>query len=211
MDFLHNFKNLRNEIKDQSNQAKLIVVTKNQSFDKINHLINEGHKDFGENKVQEAKLKWEVFLNRNDDINLHFIGRLQSNKIKGIGELFKFIHSLDNIKNADLLAKEEIRTSKKLKYFIQVNLAKEIQKSGIEEEQLSELIFYCRKVRLNIIGFMCIPPINSDAKVYFNRLKYLASNYSFNELSMGMSDDFKDAISNGATYVRIGSLIFKQN
>ena len=211
MDFLHNFKNLRNEIKDQSNQANLIVVTKNQSFDKINHLINEGHKDFGENKVQEAKSKWEVILNKNEDINLHFIGKLQSNKIKGIGELFKFIHSLDNIKNADLLAKEEIRTSKKLKYFIQVNLAKEIQKSGIEEEQLSELIFYCKKVSLNVIGLMCIPPINSDASVYFKRLKYLASNYSFNELSMGMSDDFKDAISNGATYVRIGSLIFKQN
>ena len=211
MDFLHNFKNLRNEIKDHSNQANLIVVTKNQSFDKINHLINEGHKDFGENKVQEAKSKWEVFLNKNDDINLHFIGRLQSNKIKGIGELFKFIHSLDNIKNADLLAKEGIRTSKKLKYFIQVNLAKEIQKSGIEEEQLSELIFYCRKVSLNVIGLMCIPPINSDVSVYFKRLKYLAYNYSFNELSMGMSDDFKDAISNGATYVRIGSLIFKQN
>jgi pyridoxal phosphate enzyme (YggS family) len=211
MDFLHNFKNLRNEIKDQSKQANLIVVTKNQSFDKINHLINEGHKDFGENKVQEAKSKWEVFLNKNDDINLHFIGKLQSNKIKGIGELFKFIHSLDNIKNADLLAKEEIRTSKKLKYFIQVNLAKENQKSGVQEEQLSELIFYCKKVSLNIIGFMCIPPINSDAKVYFNRLKYLASNYSFNELSMGMSDDYKDAISSGATYVRIGSLIFKEN
>ena len=211
MDFLHNFKNLINDIKDQSNLTKLIVVTKNQSFDKINHLINEGHKDFGENKVQEAKLKWEVFLNKNDQINLHFIGKLQSNKIKGIGELFKFIHSLDNIKNADLLAKEEIRTSKKLKYFIQVNLAKEIQKSGIEEEQLSELIFYCRKVSLNVIGLMCIPPINSDASVYFKRLKYLASNYSFNELSMGMSDDFKDAISSGATYVRIGSLIFKEN
>ena len=211
MDFLHNFKNLINDIKEQSKQAKLIVVTKNQNFDKINHLINEGHKDFGENKVQEAKLKWEVFLNKNDHINLHFIGKLQSNKIKGIGELFKFIHSLDNIKNAELLAKEEIRTSKKLKYFIQVNLAKEIQKSGIEEEQLSELIFYCKKVSLNVIGLMCIPPINSDASVYFKRLKYLTSNYSFNELSMGMSDDYKDAISNGATYVRIGSLIFKEN
>lgn len=210
MNFLYNFKNLINEIKDHSKQAKLIVVTKNQSFDKINHLINEGHKDFGENKVQEAKLKWEVFLNKNDQINLHFIGKLQSNKIKGIGDLFKFIHSLDNVKNAELLAKEEIRTSKKLKYFIQVNLAKEIQKSGIEEEQLSELIFYCKKVSLNVIGLMCIPPINSDASVYFKRLKYLASNYSFNELSMGMSDDFKDAISNGATYVRIGSLIFKE-
>lgn len=194
-----------------SKKTKLIVVTKSQDVDKINIIIKQGHKDFGENKVQEAKLKWEVFLNKNDHINLHFIGKLQSNKIKGIGELFKFIHSLDNIKNAELLAKEEIRTSKKLKYFIQVNLAKEIQKSGIEEEQLSELIFYCKKVSLNVIGLMCIPPINSDASVYFKRLKYLTSNYSFNELSMGMSDDYKDAISNGATYVRIGSLIFKEN
>jgi pyridoxal phosphate enzyme (YggS family) len=208
MNFLHNFKTIKNEIKDYSNKANLIVVTKNQDFEKINHLIIEGHKDFGENKVQEAKLKWQDFLKNNSDIRLHFIGKLQSNKIKGIGELFQFIHSLDSIKNAELLAKEEIRSSKKLQYFIQVNIAKEIQKSGIQEEDLNELITFCRKVDLNVIGLMCIPPVTGDSSVLFNRLQQLSSNYSLKELSMGMSNDYKDAISNGATYVRIGSSIF---
>jgi PLP dependent protein len=209
MNFLHNFKTIKNEIKDYSNKANLIVVTKNQDFEKINHLIIEGHKDFGENKVQEAKLKWQDFLKNNSDIRLHFIGKLQSNKIKGIGELFQFIHSLDSIKNAELLAKEEIRSSKKLQYFIQVNIAKEVQKSGIQEEDLNELITFCRKVDLNIIGLMCIPPVTGNSSVLFKRLQQLSSNYSLKELSMGMSNDYKDAISNGATYVRIGSSIFK--
>jgi pyridoxal phosphate enzyme (YggS family) len=209
MNFLHNFKTIKNEIKDYSNKANLIVVTKNQDFEKINHLIIEGHKDFGENKVQEAKLKWQDFLKNNSDIRLHFIGKLQSNKIKGIGELFQFIHSLDSIKNAELLAKEEIRSSKKLQYFIQVNIAKEVQKSGIQEEDLKELITFCRKVDLNIIGLMCIPPVTGNSSVLFKRLQQLSSNYSLKELSMGMSNDYKDAISNGATYVRIGSSIFK--
>ena len=209
MNFLHNFKTIKNKIKDYSNKANLIVVTKNQDFEKINHLIIEGHKDFGENKVQEAKLKWQDFLKNNSNIRLHFIGKLQSNKIKGIGELFQFIHSLDSIKNAELLAKEEIRSSKKLQYFIQVNIAKEIQKSGIQEEDLNELITFCRKVDLNIIGLMCIPPVTGNSSVLFKRLQQLSSNYSLKELSMGMSNDYKDAISNGATYVRIGSSIFK--
>jgi pyridoxal phosphate enzyme (YggS family) len=209
MNFLHNFETIKNEIKDYSNKVNLIVVTKNQNFEKINHLIIEGHKDFGENKVQEAKLKWQDFLKNNSDIRLHFIGKLQSNKIKGIGELFQFIHSLDSIKNAELLAKEEIRSSKKLQYFIQVNIAKEIQKSGIQEEDLNELIAFCRKVDLNVIGLMCIPPVTGDSSVLFKRLQQLSSNYSLKELSMGMSNDYKDAISNGATYVRIGSSIFK--
>jgi len=208
MNFLHNFKTIKNEIKDYSNKVNLIVVTKNQNFEKINHLIIEGHKDFGENKVQEAKLKWQDFLKNNSNIRLHFIGKLQSNKIKGIGELFQFIHSLDSIKNAELLAKEEIRSSKKLQYFIQVNIAKEIQKSGIQEEDLNELITFCRKVDLNVIGLMCIPPVTGNSSVLFKRLQQLSANYSLKELSMGMSNDYKDAISNGATYVRIGSSIF---
>jgi hypothetical protein len=210
MNFLHNFKTIKNEIKDYSNKANLIVVTKNQDFEKINHLIIEGHKDFGENKVQEAKLKWQDYLKNNSDIRLHFIGKLQSNKIKGIGELFQFIHSLDSIKNAELLAKEEIRSSKKLQYFIQVNIAKEVQKSGIQEEDLNELITFCRKVDLNIIGLMCIPPVTGNSSVLFKRLQQLSFNYSLKELSMGMSNDYKDAISNGATYVRIGSSIFNK-
>ena len=209
MNFLHNFKTTRNEIKDHSNNVNLIVVTKNQNFEKINYLINEGHKDFGENRLQEAKTKWQDYLRKNSDIKLHFIGKLQSNKIKGIGELFQFIHSLDSIKNAELLAKEEIRSSKKLKYFIQVNIAKEIQKSGIQEEELSDLIIFCRKVDLNVIGLMCIPPAAGNSSFLFKRLQHLSSNHSLKELSMGMSNDYKDAISNGATYVRIGSSIFK--
>ena len=211
MNFLHNFETIKNEVKDYSNKVNLIVVTKNQDFEKINHLIIDGHKDFGENKVQEAKLKWQDFLKNNSDIRLHFIGKLQSNKIKGIGELFKFIHSVDSIKNAELLAKEEIRSSNKLKYFIQVNVAKEIQKSGIHEEHLNELLMFCRKVNLNVIGLMCIPPIDGDSSVIFKRLQYLSSNYSLKELSMGMSNDYKNAISNGATYVRIGSSIFNKD
>ena len=208
MNFLHNFKTIKNEIKDYSNKVNLIVVTKNQDFEKINHLIIEGHKDFGENKVQEAKLKWQDFLKNNSNIRLHFIGKLQSNKIKGIGELFQFVHSLDSLKNAELLAKEEVRSSKKLKYFIQVNIAKEIQKSGIQEEDLNELITFSRKVDLNVIGLMCIPPVIGNSSVLFKRLQQLSANYSLKELSMGMSNDYKDAISNGATYVRIGSSIF---
>ena len=211
MNFLHNFKTIRNEIKDYSPKVNLIIVTKNQNFEKIKHLISEGHKDFGENKVQEAKSKWNDYLKKNSDIRLHYIGKLQSNKIKGIGELFQFIHSLDSLKNAELLAKEEIRSSKKLKYFIQVNIAKEIQKSGIQEEDLNELLIFCRKINLNIIGLMCIPPVTGNLTILFKKMQYLCLNYSLEELSMGMSNDYKDAISNGATYVRIGSLIFNQN
>ena len=211
MNFLHNFKTIRNEIKDYSPKVNLIVVTKNQNFEKIKHLISEGHKDFGENKVQEAKLKWQHYLKENSNIRLHFIGRLQSNKIRGIGELFQFIHSLDSIKNAKLLAKEEIRSSKKLKYFIQVNIAKEIQKSGVQEEDLNELLIFCKKLNLDIIGLMCIPPLTGSPIVLFKKMQYLCSNYSLKELSMGMSNDYKDAIINGASYVRIGSSIFNKN
>jgi pyridoxal phosphate enzyme (YggS family) len=211
MNFLHNFKTIRNEIKNHSNKVNLIVVTKNQNFEKINYLIAEGNKDFGENKVQETKLKWQEYLKKNSDIRLHFIGKLQSNKIKGIGDLFQFIHSLDSIKNADLLAKEEIRSLKKLNYFIQVNLANEIQKSGIQEENLNELLVFCRKVNLNVVGLMCIPPATGDSSILFKRLQRLSSDYSLKDLSMGMSNDYKDAISYGATYIRIGSAIFNQD
>jgi pyridoxal phosphate enzyme (YggS family) len=211
MKFVHNFKIIRNEIQTHLNKVSLIVVSKNQTVEKINYLISEGHKDFGENRVQEAKSKWSDILKKNTNLKLHFIGKLQSNKIKGIGELFEFIHSLDNIKNAQLLANEETRTSKKLKYFIQVNLTKEVQKSGIEVEKLSDFIIFCRKINLNIIGLMYIPPLNADSPSLFKKLKILSSHYSLNELSMGMSNDYKDAIANGATYVRIGSLIFNSD
>ena len=208
--FIYNFKKIKNYL-NINNKVNLIVVTKNQGVEKINDLINEGHRDFGENKVQEAKSKWTNILKTNPNVRLHFIGRLQSNKIKKIGELFEFIHSLDSIKNAELLAKEELRTSKKLKYFIQVNLAREIQKSGIEEENLSELIIFCKKINLNVIGLMFIQPITSGSSFFFKRLKILSSYHSLNELSMGMSNDYKDAINCGSTWIRIGSSIFNKD
>ena len=161
--------------------------------------------------MQETRQKWEVFLKNNSKVNLHFIGKLQSNKIKEIGNLFNFIHSLDNIKNAELLAAEEIRSLKKIKYFIQVNLAKEPQKSGIKEEDLGNFIYLCKKNNLNIIGLMCIPPLMGDPTLLFKRLKNLAEHYSLSELSMGMSNDYVKAIQNGATYVRVGSAIFNEN
>ena len=211
MKFLQNFKSIKNEVNNYSKKTNLIVVTKNQDFSKITYLINEGHKDFGENRIQEAKLKWDFFLQNNSHINLHFIGKLQSNKIKGIGNLFNFVHSLDNIKNAELLAKEEIRSLKKIKYFIQVNIANEPQKSGIKEEDLGNFIHLCKKNNLNIVGLMCIPPLMGDPLLLFKKLKDLSAHYSLRELSMGMSNDYMKAIQNGATYVRVGSAIFNEN
>lgn len=208
--FIYNFKKIKNYL-NTHNKVNLIVVTKNQSVEKINDLINEGHRDFGENKIQEAKSKWLSILKINPNIRLHFIGKLQSNKIKRIGELFEFIHSLDSMKNAELLANEECRTSKKLKYFIQVNLAREIQKSGIEEEKLSELIIFCKKINLNVIGLMFIPPVNVEPSLFFKRMKVLLNYHSLGELSMGMSNDYKDAINCGSTWIRIGSLIFNKD
>lgn len=210
MKFLQNFKLIKDEINNCSKKTNLIVVTKNQDFSKINYLINEGHKDFGENRIQEAKIKWEFFLQNNSKVNLHFIGKLQSNKIKGIGKLFSFVHSLDNIKNAELLAKEEIRSLKKIKYFIQVNIANEPQKSGIKQEDLGNFLHQCKKNNLNIVGLMCIPPLIGDSVSIFKRLKVLSAYHSLSELSMGMSNDYVKAIQNGATYVRVGSAIFNE-
>jgi pyridoxal phosphate enzyme (YggS family) len=211
MNFLNNFKIINNGIENYSKKIHLIVVTKNQTFEKINQIISLGHKHFGENKVQEAKSKWHEFLKNNNDVKLHFIGKLQSNKIKGIGEIFEFIHSLDNIEHAKLLSIEENRTQKKLKYFIQVNLANEIQKSGVKEGNLNELLLLCKKENLNVVGLMCIPPVSGDPSFLFERLQRLSSDYSLKELSMGMSNDYNYAISYGATYVRIGSAIFNKD
>lgn len=211
MNFLNNFKIINNEIENYSKKIHLIVVTKNQAFEKINQLISLGHKHFGENKVQEAKSKWHEFLKNNNDVKLHFLGKLQSNKIKGIGEIFEFIHSLDNIEHVKLLSIEENRTQKKLKYFIQVNLAREIQKSGIEEENLSELVIFCKKINLNVIGLMFIQPITAGSSLFFKRLKILSNYHSLNELSMGMSNDYEDAINCGSTWIRIGSSIFNKD
>ena len=210
MNFLQNFKTIRNEIKNHSNNVNLIVVSKNQNFEKINYLINEGHKDFGENRFQEAKTKWQDYLRKNSDIRLHFIGKLQSNKVKEVIKLFDYVHSIDSLKLAKLCSEEEKKLNKKLSYFIQVNFDDEIQKSGINENLITDLFNYCTTtLRINILGLMCIPPLNSDPVKYFIRLMLIAQKLDLKELSMGMSNDYEKAIKCGATFIRIGTAIFR--
>jgi len=195
-----------------NSKTKLIVVCKNQSFDRIKTLIDLGHQDFGENKVQEAKIKWTSFMEKNKNINLHFIGKLQSNKAKEAVNLFSHIHSLDSQKLAEILDKEELEQKKKLKYFIQINTGNEKQKAGINLESSGEFIKFCKsKTKLNIIGLMCIPPLGQNPSSHFSELSNLARMINLKELSIGMSNDFKIAIEHHATYVRIGSSIFSKN
>ena len=189
--------------------TNIIAVSKTFSLSHIQPLIDHGHNHFGENKVQEAFSKWSEIKRNKKEINLHMIGKLQSNKAKNAIEIFDYIHSLDSQKLADVLAKNQINLNKKLKYFIQVNIAGELQKSGIPISDLDAFYNYCtREVKLNIIGLMVIPPNESNTKKYFKSLNELNNSLALNELSMGMSADYADAISCGATFVRIGSSIF---
>lgn len=209
MDHVAKFKTILNNIYQRSKTANLVVVTKGQTLDTIKPIINLGHHHFGENRVREAILKWETILRNNSDISLHLIGKLQSNKAKEAIKIFKFIHSLDSIDLAKKLRTEELRQNKKLRYFIQINIGNETQKSGVSIENLDELVNQSLKeLNLNILGFMCIPPINSDVRFFFQKMKNLALKYKFNELSMGMSNDYIVAIEEGATCVRVGSAIF---
>jgi len=209
MDHVAKFKTTLNNIHQRSKTANLVVVTKGQTLDTIKPIINLGHHHFGENRVREAILKWETILKNNSDISLHLIGKLQSNKAKEAIRIFKFIHSLDSLDLAKKLRTEELRQNKKLRYFIQINIGNETQKSGVSIENLDELVNQSLKeLNLNILGFMCIPPINSDVRFFFKKMKNLALKYKFNELSMGMSNDYIVAIEEGATCVRVGSAIF---
>ena len=209
MDFLNNFIKIKAEINNLNKKVNLIVVTKNQDFMNIKPIIDEGHLHFGENRVQDALAKWKDYLKLNDKINLHFIGKLQSNKIKQAISLFNYIHSLDSEKLAIALHQEETFSGKKIKYFIQVNIGGEIQKSGILKSELSTLLNFCKNnTRLDIIGLMCIPPNDSKSLKYFKEIKQLANDFNFSQISMGMSQDYKDAILCGATSVRIGSSIY---
>ena len=171
-------------------------------------MIDYGHLDYGENKVQEAFEKWSEIKAKKPDIKLHLIGGLQTNKVKVAISLFDYIHSLDSTKLAKKIADEELKQSKKIKIFIQVNLGNEEQKSGIRLEKLDELYKYAIKLNLNIIGLMCIPPVSEDASLYFNQLKLHNKRLGLKELSMGMSGDFIKAIENDATFIRVGSNIF---
>jgi len=186
----------------------IIAVSKTFKIDKILPLIEEGHEDFGENKVQEALDKWSDIKLQKPNIRLHLLGGLQTNKVKFAVKIFDFIHSVDSIKLAKKISDEQIKQKKNIKIFIQVNLGNEKQKSGIAKSELDSLFSYCKDIGLNIIGLMCIPPVGLDPVSFFKELKILNDSLSLSELSMGMSSDYVEAIEQHATYLRIGSEIF---
>ena len=189
-------------------QPRIIAVSKTFKIDKILPLIEEGHEDFGENKIQEALDKWSSIKLQKPNIKLHFLGRLQTNKVKFAIKIFDFIHSVDSKKLAKKIAEEQIKHNKNIKIFIQVNLGNENQKSGVKKKELDSLFSYCKEVGLNVIGLMCIPPVNLDPNPFFKELKDLNDSLNLSDLSMGMSSDYKEAIENFSTYLRIGSEIF---
>ena len=194
-----------------NSNVNVIAVSKSFNYDHIKPLVDYGHKHFGENKVQEAIVKWAIVKHQISDIKLHMIGKLQSNKAKEAIKLFDYIHSLDSLKLAVLLAKFEKSLSLKRKYFIQINIGNENQKSGIKIEQLDNFYDFCKKnLQLNIVGLMVIPPIDGDTTKYFKLLMELNQSLGLTELSMGMSGDFKEALKYNTTFVRIGSAIFGQ-
>ena len=201
------FENIKSLINNSN--IKIIAVSKTFSYDDVSPLVNHGHLHFGENKVQEAQFKWTELKKNKPDINLHMIGKLQSNKAKDAVKIFDYIHSLDNQKLANILAKQENIAKKKLKYFIQVNLGNEKQKSGIGIDLLDDFYYYCvKELKINIIGLMAIPPNNNKVDNFFKKLMELNKLLGLKELSMGMSSDFKIALNYETTFVRIGSSIF---
>ncbi len=210
MNCLDNFKAIKEEVCKLQSKTNIIVVTKNRSFDSILPIIKNGHLHFGENKVQEAKEKWVNFLNLNKDIKLHLIGKLQSNKSKEAFALFDFIHTLDSEKLAKKFSELESNSERKIKYFVQINIGNEVQKNGIESSLANDFINFCKTdLKLNIIGLMCIPPVNLDPRPFFKKMQQLIIVNDLKELSMGMSSDYKEALDCGSTYLRIGSAIFK--
>ena len=211
MSIIKNYNHILNSIQSVSKETKLIVVTKNQQIDNINPLINLNHFHFGENRVQEASLKWKNLIS-NSNLKLHLIGKLQSNKAKDAFEIFDYIHTLDNEKLAKIFSKLEESSIRKIKYFIQVNIGNEPQKNGISVDKVHQFIKYCMNdLKLNIVGLMCIPPAEGDPTQYFTSLAELARVNNLKELSMGMSNDYECAINNGATFVRVGSKIFSSD
>lgn len=209
MNVLDNFIKIKNSINSLSNTVKIIVVSKTFDINIINPIIKYGHNHFGENKVQEAAIKWQPIISRYPSLKLHLIGNLQSNKAKDAVRLFNYIHSLSSEKLANILMKEENLINKKLKYFVQVNFTNLNERVGIKPNEATSFIKYCiNDLKLEIIGLMCIPPLNENPNSYFFQLKKIANENNLRELSMGMSNDYLDALKNGSTFVRIGSKIF---
>ena len=211
---VQNLLEIENKIKlnlkdlNKINLPKIIAVSKTFKIDKIKPLIDCGHIDFGENKVQEAIEKWTNIKSENSNIKLHMIGKLQTNKVKLAVKLFDYIHSVDNEKLAKKIADEQLKINKKIKIFVQINIGNEEQKSGINKDTLADFISFCRKINLDVIGLMCVPPADDNSSIYFKEMSSISQNYNFNELSMGMSSDYLAAAENSATYLRIGSNIF---
>jgi len=209
LDIENNIKLHLNKI-NLSHHTKVIAVSKTFKIEKILPLIEHGHIHFGENKVQEAIEKWTEIKKTNPKIQLHMIGKLQTNKVKLAVQLFDYIHSVDSKKLAKKIADEQLKLNKKIKIFLQVNIGDENQKSGIDKNELHQLCSYCKEINLEVIGLMCIPPLDIDPKGYFEEMQKLNKSLGFVELSMGMSSDFLMAVEYLSTYVRIGSNIFGQ-
>ena len=209
LDIENNIKARLNKL-NINNYPKIIAVSKTFKIDKILPLIKHGHMDFGENKVQEAIEKWTDIKKNNSEIKLHMIGKLQTNKVKFAVKLFDYIHSVDSEKLAKKIAEEQKKVNKKINIFLQVNIGNENQKSGIDKKDVNKLVSFCKETDLNLIGLMCIPPLNLDPTNYFKEMRELNKSLGFKELSMGMSSDFLLATQYLSTYVRIGSSIFGQ-
>ena len=187
---------------------KVVAISKTFKIDHILPLIDFGHIDFGENKVQEAFEKWRQVKENNPKIKLHMVGKLQTNKVKNALKIFDYIHSLDNIRLAEKIAQQQENLKTKPKLFIQINIGKEIQKTGIDIEKLIDFYQDCKNMGLKIIGTMCLPPENKDSNFFFSEMKKLNKSLNLNEMSMGMSNDYLNAIDHSSTYLRIGSKIF---
>ena len=211
-----NLFNIENNIKTHLNKLninkkpKIVAVSKTYKIDKILPLIEYGHLDYGENKVQEAIEKWTDIKRINSKVKLHMVGKLQTNKVKFAVQIFDYIHSVDSEKLAKKIVDEQNKINKNIKVFLQVNIGDEIQKSGVNKNNVSQLAYYCKEIGLDLIGLMCIPPANIDPDIYFDEMNKLNKNLNFIELSMGMSSDFLAAVKHFSTYVRIGSSIFGQ-
>jgi pyridoxal phosphate enzyme (YggS family) len=198
------------KIEDQNKNKfpKIIAVSKTFALDNILPLIEYGHLDYGENKVQEAIDKWTEIKVKKPEIKLHLIGKLQTNKVKFAIKIFDYIHSVDSSKLAKKIFDEQIKQNKRIKIFIQVNIGSEEQKSGVDVYEIEELLNFCKKLKLDVIGLMCIPPANQQPSKYFKKMNFLKNNFNLQEISMGMSSDYLEAVTNDATYLRIGSSIF---
>ena len=208
IDLYDNVKQKIEELNFKNYNPQIIAVSKTFSMDSIAPLINHGHIHFGENKVQEAENKWKEEKLKNPNIKLHMIGKLQSNKVKQAVRIFDYIHSIDNVRLAKKISEEQLKQKRNIKVFLQVNIGYEIQKSGTKLSNLDELVDECKKLKLNVIGLMCLPPLGEPVSKYFSLIKKKNDDFKFNDLSIGMSGDYIEALKYKTSFLRIGTKIF---